>query len=160
MLWLKFIHIAALVIWVAGLLYLPAMLIRHGRVEDAQDFARMRMASRFAYLRLISPAALLAVGAGIGLLFVADVLVGAHIQCGYILVHLADETATAPGLRLKVVVGLVLGSAITILLLVLAKPAFSVAVLPNWMTEPGLLNRPETSPPTPLRPAALLPHRS
>ena len=174
MLWLKFIHIAGLAVWVAGLLYLPAMLIGHGRVADRQDFARIRMASRFAYLGLVSPAALIAVGAGTALLFVADalhpwmfiklaavgVLVFAHVQYGYVLAHLAEENAAAPSLRLKLVELLVLASSLAILVLVLAKPALPVDFLPDWMVEPGLLSRPETAPPTPLPSSPPLPPRS
>lgn len=49
MLWLKFIHIGAIAIWIAGLFYLSALLAGHDTVQDRQDFARVRMASRFAY---------------------------------------------------------------------------------------------------------------
>ena len=69
MVWLKFLHIAALAVWMAGLLYLPALLCAHRRINDRQDFARVRMASRFVYLLIASPAACIAVGAGTALLF-------------------------------------------------------------------------------------------
>ena len=62
MLWLKFLHIAGVAVWVAGLLYLAALLQNHQRVRDRQDFARVRMGSRFAYMGLVSPAAFVAVG--------------------------------------------------------------------------------------------------
>lgn len=167
MLWLKFIHIASLVVWVAGLLYLPAMLIGHGRVTDRQEFVRLRLASRFAYLGLVSPAAFVAVGAGSALLFVADalypwmflkmmavgVLVVAHVQYGNVLTHLAEEAASVPGLRLKIVEGLVLASTLAILVLVLAKPSVPVDLLPAWLMEPGVLTRPEIASPTPFPPA-------
>lgn len=164
MLWLKFIHIAALAIWIAGLLYLPAMLIGHGRVTDRQEFVRIRLASRFAYLGLVSPAASIAVGAGGALLFVADalhpwmflklvavgVLVVAHMQYGHVLANLAEEAATAPHRRLKIVEALVLASTLVILVLVLAKPAVPLDPLPARLLEPGLLSRPESGAPTPL----------
>jgi protoporphyrinogen IX oxidase len=163
MLWLKFLHISALSVWVAGLLYLPAMLMGHHRVEDQQDFARVRMASRFAYLGLVSPAAFVAVGAGSALLFVADalhpwmflklvavgVLVIAHIQYGYVLVHLADQDARAPTLRVRLIAAAVILSTLAILWLVLAKPPVPTDVLPDWLLEPGILNRPDVPPPVP-----------
>jgi protoporphyrinogen IX oxidase len=161
MLWLKFLHISGLALWVAGLLYLPAMLWAHHKVEDQQDFARIRMSSRFAYMGLVSPAAFVAVGAGAALLFVSDalhawmflklvavgVLVFAHIQYGYILTHLADQEAHAPTLRVKFVATAVLVSSLAILWLVLAKPAISLDFLPDWALEPGLLSRPDEVPP-------------
>lgn len=159
MLWLKFLHIAALVIWVAGLLYLPAMLWAHHKVEDAQDFARIRMASRFGFLGIVSPAAFVAIGAGGALLFIADalhpwmflklvavgILVIAHIQYGHILSHLADEEAR-PGIRVKLVAAAVLLSSLAILWLVLAKPVIDLNALPAWLQEPGLLSPPDPLP--------------
>jgi protoporphyrinogen IX oxidase len=163
MLWLKFLHIAALSIWVAGLLYLPAMLMGHQEVEDSQDFARARMASRFAYLGIVSPAAFVAIGAGSALLFVADalhpwmfvklmavgVLVVAHLQYGYVLAHLADQEARAPTWRVRLIAAAVALSSLAILWLVLAKPPLATDFLPDWLLEPGIGNRPQVPPPVP-----------
>lgn len=163
MLWLKFLHIAALLIWVAGLLYLAAMLMGHRKVVDQQDFARIRMASRHIYMGFVSPAAFLAVGAGAALLFVSDalypwmflklmavgVLVIAHLQYGYVLTHLATQEARAPAMRVKLIAAAVSVAVLAILVLVLAKPHVSTEFLPEWLTEPGLLTRPETLPPVP-----------
>lgn len=171
MLWLKFLHVAGLLIWVAGLLYLAAMLMGHRTVRDQQDFARIRMASRFIYMGFVSPAAFVAIGAGSALLFVSDalhswmflklmavgVLVIAHLQYGYVLAHLADQEARAPTLRVKLIAGAVSVSVLGILVLVLAKPHVSTAFVPEWLTEPGLLTRPETSPPVPHDPLPLQP---
>lgn len=156
MLWLKFLHIAGISVWVAGLLYLAALLLSHRHVRDQQDFARVRMGSRFAYMGLVSPAAFVAVGAGGALLFVSDalhpwmfvklaavgVLVGAHMQYGFVLTHLADEEVKGPTLRIKAIAWAVAISASTILVLVLAKPLIPVDFIPDWLTEPGLLQHP------------------
>lgn len=170
MLWLKFLHIAGIAIWVAGLLYLAALLAGHRRVRDRQDFARVRMASRFAFMGLVSPAAFLAIGAGGALLFVSDalhpwmfvklmavgVLVIAHVQYGYVLTHLADEGAEGPTARIRIVVVAIFISAALVLYLVLAKPHISTDFLPAWFTEPGFLTRPadpaEAPPPPPRLP--------
>lgn len=157
LLWLKVLHIGALVIWVAGLLYLPAMLLAHGRVEDRQDFARIRMSSRFVYMGLVSPMAFVAIGAGTALLFFADalhpwmflkligvgVLVIGHLQYGHLLAHLADKDRQPPPIQLVLITGLVFVSALIILALVLAKPEVSTKSLPVWITRPGLLAPPE-----------------
>ncbi|HXH52033.1 MAG TPA: CopD family protein [Sphingomicrobium sp.] len=164
MLWLKFLHITALSVWVAGLLYLPAMLWAHQRIEDRQDFARIRMGSRFVYMGLVSPAAFIAIGAGAALLLISDalhpwmfvklmavgVLVIAHMQYGHILAHLADEEAKAPTVRVVFVAAAVAASAALALWLVLAKPEVPTDFLPAWALEPGLLQRPaapEVAPP-------------
>lgn len=168
MLWLKFLHIGGIAIWIAGLLYLAAMLLGHHKVADQQDFARVRMGSRFAYMGLVSPAAFISVGAGGALLFISDalhpwmflklimvgVLVFAHLQYGYVLTHLADEEAEGPTLRIKAIAGAIAISAAAILVLVLAKPAVPESVFPEWLTRPGLLQRPANpvaSPPPPPR---------
>ena len=170
MLWLKFLHIAGIAVWVAGLLYLAALLAGHRRVRDQQDFARVRMASRFAYMGLVSPAAFVAVGAGGALLFVSDalhpwmfvklmavgVLVIAHVQYGYVLTHLADEGAEGPTTRIRIMVGAIFASAALVLYLVLAKPDISDDFVPDWLNEPGFLtppaNRVEVPPPLPRLP--------
>lgn len=167
MMWLKFLHIAGITVWVAGLAYLTAMLLDHRKVRDQQDFARIRMGSRFVYMGLASPAAFIAVGAGTALLFVSDalhpwmfvklaavgVLVFAHVNYGYILTHLADEEAEGPTLRIYGSLGMLAVSSIAILWLVLAKPPMADDALPGWLNEPGLMQPPaETAPAPPARP--------
>lgn len=155
MLWLKFLHISTLIIWVGGLLYLPAMLLAHRRVEDRQDFARIHMASRFVYMGLVSPMAFLAISAGTALLFVADALhpwmvlkligvgglVVGHLEYGHLLARLGGEVASPPAGRLLAVTVLVLVSTAAILMLVLGKPGMPAGILPEWLTEPGQLGR-------------------
>ncbi|KZX52686.1 hypothetical protein A3711_07135 [Erythrobacter sp. HI00D59] len=177
MLWLKFLHIAGVAVWVAGLLYLAALLQNHQRVRDRQDFARVRMGSRFAYMGLVSPAAFVAVGAGGALLFLADalhpwmfaklaavgVLVVAHMQYGHVLAHLADEEVEGPTLRIRLVPLAIGASSLAILALVLAKPAIDPG-LPTWLTEPGQLQpleeRHAPPPPPPRHAPPVYPHSS
>lgn len=156
MLWLKFIHIAGIAIWVAGLLYLSALLASHDKVRDQQEFARIRMASRFAYMGLISPAAFLAIAAGTALLFVADalhpwmfvklagvaVLIVVHVQYAYVLTNLAEEGARGPTVRIRIMVTATILAAISIVALALSKPPIAGDFLPDWLSEPGFLKRP------------------
>lgn len=164
MLWLKFVHITGIAIWIAGLLYLAALLVGHAAVRDAQDFARVRMASRFAYMGVVSPAAFVAVAAGTALLFVGDalhpwmfaklaavtVLVIVHVQYAYVLTHLAEEGVQAPTLKIRIMVAAIIAAAAAVLYLVLAKPVLDADLLPRWLREPGIMTRAEG-------PAAALP---
>ncbi|HSJ79427.1 MAG TPA: CopD family protein [Erythrobacter sp.] len=167
MLWLKFIHITGIAIWIAGLLHLASLLAGHAAVRDQQDFARVRMASRFAYMGVISPAAFVAVAAGTALLFVSDalhpwmfaklgavtVLVIVHVQYAYVLTHLAVEGAQQPTVKIRIMVGAIIAAALAVLYLVLAKPVLNEDVLPGWMQEPGFMKGAEDRAAAPHRPA-------
>ncbi|MFN3515187.1 MAG: CopD family protein [Phenylobacterium sp.] len=151
--WLKALHIAGLIVWCAGLIYLPGLLLGHRRVADTQDFARVRRASRFAYTAIVSPAAFVAVGAGMALLFVADalhgwmfvklalvsVLTGIHVHYGYILDQLSDQKVDPPRRRLFGLFAGQLAVIGVILFLVLAEPPIATEPLPHWLTTPGAL---------------------
>jgi protoporphyrinogen IX oxidase len=151
MAWLKALHIVGLLMWCAGLIYLPGLLLAHTRVLDAHDFARIRNTTRFAYAAVASPAAFVAIGAGAALLFVADALHGwmfvklafvgvmvmVHVQYGFILGRLADRESDPPRLRLTLVFIGVLAAMGVVLWLVLAKPAIPILWLPDWAMEPG-----------------------
>jgi protoporphyrinogen IX oxidase len=74
MTWLKALHIATLLVWCAGLFYLPALFAAHPRTRDRTRFHRLRIMTRFSYIAVASPAAVLAVGSGIALIFVSEAL--------------------------------------------------------------------------------------
>lgn len=155
MLWLKFTHIAALSIWMAALFYLPALLSHHRRIEDRQDFVRLRMSSRFVFMFVASPAACLAVVSGTALLFFSDVrqpwmlaklagvglLAFSHYRFGSLLKRFAIEGQEPPAYKARVLVFMAAFAASAALWLVLAKPVFETGPLPGWMTEPsGILS--------------------
>lgn len=152
MAWLKALHIAALLVWAASLLYLPMLLAAHRRVDDNEDFIRARRASRFNYTVFASPGGFIAVASGATLLFVADVfqawmflklafvgvLVCAHMYYGHVLGRLAAPDEEPPRRLLAASAGAVGLAASVILWLVLEKPAVPATdLLPAWMTEPG-----------------------
>lgn len=97
--WLKVVHIAALSLWVAGLFALPALLAAHPRVEDRVALRHLRAKTRFTYVGIASPAAVIAIAAGTALIWAAQVhsawlfwkLVGVtgmvvyHVLCGWLL---------------------------------------------------------------------------
>jgi uncharacterized membrane protein len=149
---LKALHIAGLLVWCAGLLYLPGLLIAHRELGEGEDFVRIRNASRFNYNAVVSPAAFLAVGAGTALLFASPgvlqgwmflklafvgLLVMAHVQYGFVLARLSEPGARPPWLRLILVWAGVLGATGAILWLVLEKPVIDDTLLPDWLLRPG-----------------------
>lgn len=151
MAWVKTLHIKGLLVWCAGLLYVPGLLVTHARLAEGEDFVRIRRASRFAHNVVVSPAAVVTVGAGTALLFLSPgvlkgwmffklafvgVLVMAHVYYGHVLGTLADRREPPPRRRLWAVWAAVLAEMMAILVLVLAKP-FIEAALPSWMLEPG-----------------------
>ena len=73
----KLIHISSIVIWSAGLLYLPGLFARHPGVADQdQAFKRLRHQTRLVYVGLMSPAAVIAISSGTVLVFLAPALGG------------------------------------------------------------------------------------
>ncbi|MGY6587434.1 MAG: CopD family protein [Wenzhouxiangella sp.] len=68
----KLIHIAAIVVWSAGMLYLPGLFARHPATDKGTDhFERLRHQTRLVYVGLMSPAAVIAVASGTVLVFLA-----------------------------------------------------------------------------------------
>jgi protoporphyrinogen IX oxidase len=112
--WLKAIHIAALLVWCAGLLYLPALFAVHPRTPDPSRFWRLRTVTRFTYVAVASPAAVIAIGTGIALIFISPALGGwlilklnvillmmlYHMYCGWMIGRLwVQRVVRRPGLH-------------------------------------------------------------
>lgn len=74
---LKLLHIAAIAVWAAGLLYLPGLFAAHPQSAGSEvDFRRLRKQTRVVYVALMSPAAVIAVISGTVLVFLAAALGG------------------------------------------------------------------------------------
>jgi protoporphyrinogen IX oxidase len=133
--WVKGIHIITLVIWCAGLLYLPGLFVIHCEPKPLRPFHRLRAMSRFSYIVITTPAAIIAVISGAALIWLADIsggwlpikltvvamLVGYHTLCGHLLSQLREPEGYKPKLLLSLIVVPVLLVPI-VLWLVLAKP--------------------------------------
>lgn len=147
---LKFLHIAALSIWCAGLVGLPLLLARHGPADEQQPFARRRLVTHYAYIRLITPAAVIAIAAGTALIFlrgvfvpwmfvklaVVGILVTIHAWVGHVTVQAGESRGDydAPPGGLLVAASLLAMTAI--LVLVLGKPHLADWPGPAWLLEP------------------------
>ncbi len=69
--WLKAIHIAAMLVWSAALVYLPSLLAAHPATSDKTAFYRLRATIRIVYIGIASPAAIIAIISGSALIPVA-----------------------------------------------------------------------------------------
>lgn len=151
---LKFLHIAAIAIWTAGLISLPSLYARRAHITSDDSLYRMQRMVRFAYVAIISPAAFIAVSSGIALSFLREVfapwfswklgfvavLAMFHVFSGLVIIRLFRDGEVYPTWRFMLATASCCAVVIAILLLVLAKeaPDFS---LPRIMAEPGGLKR-------------------
>ena len=146
MAWLMGLHVAALAIWCAGLLYLPALYSVQSRLRQHAQFHRMRVMSRMAFVVIASPAAVIAIISGTVLVYAAGASGGwlaakltvvafmaiFHAYCGHMLARLGHESEGRRSYRVPpwlvippvLMIGLVLW-------LVLSKP---VLFLDTWST--------------------------
>ena len=69
MLWIKALHIVAMVAWFAGLFYLPRLFVYHADCHDEPGQKRFLLMERKLYRLIMLPAALVTIGSGLWLLF-------------------------------------------------------------------------------------------
>jgi protoporphyrinogen IX oxidase len=147
---LKALHVGFIAIWVAGLLALPSMLAQHRHVDGQTEFDRLRHATHYGYIWVITPAAALAVASGTLLVFLREVftvwmfgklvfvalLVTVHAWVGHTIVLVA-ETKGRHAPPAPLVPALALGVAVVgVLALVLAKPELEELPMPAWLLQP------------------------
>ena len=145
----KGVHIAALLLWCAGLLALPLMLARHTADEEQADYTRLRLLTHFSYSWVVTPAGVVAIIAGTWLIFLRGVvepwffaklvavglLVVLHAWIGHVVVLMSerrgDYIPARPGLLLVGSMTIMLAA----LLLVLGKPVLP-DITPDWLERP------------------------
>jgi len=149
--WLKAAHIAALCVWCAGLVFLPMLFLGRARRPELPMLKRLWRFTWFGYRGVISPAAVLAIATGTGLIFANNVFVPwlflkllvvggmalLHMYYGHVLEKLADRDRCYPRLGsigLMVAANLLI---LTVLLLVLGKPPVDAGIFPEWLRQPG-----------------------
>lgn len=150
MIWLKFIHIAAISVWSAGLICLPGLYVQRAHVPNEASLHRLQALVRFAYVAVISPAAFLAVASGTALIFAREtfeawfslklalvgVLVTVHILTGLVIIRLFDAGNVYPVWRFAAVTVATVLVVTAILAIVLGRPQFP-DLLPAVLSEPG-----------------------
>ncbi|MDX3904206.1 MAG: CopD family protein [Pigmentiphaga sp.] len=137
MLWLKALHFISLLVWCATLLYLPGLFLLHRHAQTRSQYHRARVMTRFTFAMLASPAAVIAIISGTGLVFARMVqgewliwklllvalMVCFHLYCGSQVVRLGHRIGLVSPARLtaQIAVPVMLMSAV--FWLALAKPA-------------------------------------
>lgn len=145
----KGLHIAALILWCAGLVALPLMLGKHRLGEGQADYARLRLLTHDSYTMIVTPAAVIAIAAGTVLIYLRGVfepwmfaklvavglLVCLHAFVGHTVLLMSERRgAYAPPSPVGMIVGSI-ATMIVVLLLVLAKPIVP-DFLPAWLEAP------------------------
>jgi protoporphyrinogen IX oxidase len=152
---LKFVHLAAIAIWSAGLIILPFLFRQRRALDVGWELDRLHRMTRFVYVEMASPAAVIAIGSGTALIFLQAtfqewfstkmVLVGAmvmlHVVAGLVLGHLF-----LPGGRFSRVSCVALSSAYIVLItaiiwIVLAKPHIDSNQFATGLFRPGALGQ-------------------
>lgn len=149
---MKGVHIAALILWCAGLVALPLMLGKHKVGEPQAEYSRLRLLTHDSYTMIITPAAIVAIAAGTALIYLRGVfepwmfaklvavglLVCLHALVGHTVLLMSERRGEyAPPSPVFLIVGSIVTMTI-VLVLVLAKPVVPDAA-PSWLKAP--LNR-------------------
>ena len=136
LLWIKAMHVIAVIFWSAGLLYLPRLFAYHAEAEDAAGRERFCTMERRLYWRIMLPAMLAALllgltmyphftGTGgwlaVKLLLVAG-LVAFHIACGFYLRRFAAGDTPRGGRFFRIFNEIPAVLIAAIVLLVVVKP--------------------------------------
>lgn len=151
----KALHVIGLVIWCAGLIALPIIIQAYGRVANVRTqagYSEFRLLTHRGYVDLVTPGAVVAVGAGIALIFLEGVrdpwmmaklaAIGGMAICHAWLGHVVTQTGDHRGVyRIPSPVPVLIVSIAMmglVLWLVLAKPDLAplVTYLPDWLLQP------------------------
>lgn len=152
-LWLKFVHVATIAGWSAGLVALPVLYLQRAGLEG-QRLHRLHAFTRFFYVALVSPVAFVAIGSGTALIFLqgtyenwfsaklvgVSVMTGVHIFSGLMILRLFEPGKVYPPGRFFVVMTLTLGAIAAILTLVLGKPEMEWPAVLAAFFAPGALS--------------------
>lgn len=96
MLWIKSLHIIAVICWMAGIFYMPRLFVYHAMSEDKVSKERFKVMQRKLYHQIMTPAMAASIVLGMWLwmaygfkggwlmakLALVAMLVGYHLWCG------------------------------------------------------------------------------
>jgi protoporphyrinogen IX oxidase len=149
--WLtKLVHVAAIAVWVGGLVSVPFLLVQRHRLSG-EAVHRLHRLVRSLHIQFVSPAAFVAIGTGIALIFLREVffvwftaklylvglLVICHVLIGLLIVSTFEPEGRTGALVYTGLTGTTAAAALGVLYFVLAKPALDLGALTGAAFEPG-----------------------
>ena len=135
MLWIKALHIIAVICWFAGIFYLPRLFVYHAQAQDTISCERFKVMERKLYNGIMTPSAIVALGSGFWLLsygfwgtwmvvklsLVATVVIF-HIWCGVALKRFAHDANTRSHVFYRMINEIPVLALIGIVIMVVVKP--------------------------------------
>jgi putative membrane protein len=111
MLWVKALHLIAMVCWFAGIFYLPRLFVYHAACEDSPGRERFKIMERKLYRGITTPSMVATLGFGFWLvsynpsgyfsqgwlhakLVLIAILVAYHFYCGHLVKVFRDDNNT------------------------------------------------------------------
>lgn len=139
MLWLKALHVIAVVCWFAGLFYLPRLFVYHAQTEDNAGRERFKIMERKLYRGIMWPSLVLTVVFGTAMLVLnphyylaqgwmhakltlAALLVAYHFFCGHYLKAFQQDRNLKSHVFFRVFNELPVLALIAIVILVIVRP--------------------------------------
>jgi putative membrane protein len=166
---LKFLHLATISIWSAGLIVLPYLFRQRRLLTAGPDLDRLHRITRFVFVATASPAAVLAIGSGTALIFtqatfrewftlkmaLVGMMVMLHVVAGLVAMRLFAPGGHFGPRSYAALTSGYLALIVAILWVVLAKPAIDSTQFAQELFQPGGLaawlypSLGDTSKPTP-----------
>jgi putative membrane protein len=152
--WLKVLHIAAISLWSASLICLPSLYLQRAHVPSQVSLHRLQALVRYLYVRVMSPAAFVAIASGTALIFVRQtwepwfgmklafvgMMAVLHSLTGLVVIRLFDKGQIYPVWRFTAATIVTIAVVSGVLFFVLARPDIPF-LLPDILGEPGGLGR-------------------
>lgn len=146
---IKGLHIAALILWCAGLIALPLVLAKHRRDEAQTAYARLRLLTHDSYTMIVTPAAVVAIAAGTALIYLRGVfepwmfaklvavglLVCLHAFVGHVVILMSERRGEYQPPSPTPLILASIATMVVVLTLVLAKPVIP-DLAPAWLKAP------------------------
>ena len=148
---LKFIHLATIAIWSAGLIVLPFLFLQRRLLTAGPDLDRLHRITRFVFVAMTSPAAVVAIGSGTALIFAQGtfkewftlkmVLVGAmvmlHVVAGLVAMRVFEPKGRFGSRSSTLLTSAYLVLIVGIIWVVLAKPDIDSSQFADALFRPG-----------------------
>ena len=137
MLWIKSLHIIAMVTWFAGLFYLPRLYVYHAQAEDRISIDRFKVMERKLFFGIMTPGAVLTLVFGFWLwigygftgtwltlkLVIVGLVIVHHIWCYKAMVAFRNDSNTRSHVFYRWMNELPVLYLVAIVILVVVKPA-------------------------------------